>query len=374
MKKTLPLVIALSLLLAACVQASPRAPASTLPVGETSTTKTSDQTPGPENPAVLTVLVHDSFAVSAELVQAFEEENKVTVHFVKGGDAGATLNRAILSAAAGTPAGDVLYGVDNTFLSRALQQELFEPYNAPALAKVPDSFKLDPANRALPINYGDVCINYDVQYFQEHELPLPENLVQLIDPTFMGMLVVENPVTSSPGLSFMLATIAEQGEDLWLEWWGAMKENGLTIAPDWETAYYTNFSGSSGRGAYPMVVSYASSPVAEVIYSDPRVTDAPTASLVFDNACWRQIEFAGILKGTKQPELARKFIDFLLSPEFQADVPLQMFVYPVLDGVQLPEDFINYSQIPKNPASLDPARIAENRDAWIKAWSDLMLK
>ena len=361
LKKKIIFILALSLLLGGCTFPTP------IPSAQPGTADPKTE------PGTLNVLVHDSFAVSAELITAFEAANNAKINFIKGGDAGSTLNRAILASAAGSPEGDVLYGLDNTFLSRALEQDLLEPYNAPALGQINAEFKLDPTNAALPIDYGDVCINYDVAYFEEKKLPLPENLTQLIDPTYMGLLTVENPATSSPGLAFMLTTIAEQGEDRWLEWWGAMKENGVVVAPDWETAYYTNFSGSSGQGAFPMVVSYASSPAAEVIYSDPKVTEAPTASLVFDNACWRQIEFAGILKGTPNGELARKFIDFLLSADFQADVPMQMFVYPVLQGVELPADFVQFSQSPENPATLSPALIAEKRDGWIKAWSDLML-
>ena len=183
-----------------------------------------------------------------------------------------------MASAAGTPEGDVLYGLDNTFLSRALEQDLLEPYNAPALGQIDAEFKLDPTNAALPVDYGDVCISTTWPTSRRKSCSLPENLTQLIDPSYLGLLTVENPATSSPGLAFMLTTIAEQGEDRWLEWWGAMKENGVVVAPDWETAYYTNFSGSSGQGAFPMVVSYASSPAAEVIYSDPKSDRGATAS------------------------------------------------------------------------------------------------
>jgi len=322
----------------------------------------------------LTVMTHDSFAVSAGVIAQFEAENNVKVNFVKGGDAGAALNRLILTSLSGKPEADVFFGLDNTFLSRALENDLLEAYEAPTLAEIPESLRLDPQNRALPIDYGDVCINYDRAWFADHSLPLPQSLTDLTKPIYKGLLVVENPATSSPGLSFFLASVAEFGESGWQAWWQALKNNGVVIVSDWERAYYTNFSGSSGRGSQPMVVSYASSPAAELVYAATPLEEAPTGSIVADGTCWRQIEFAGILKGTTQRALAEKFIDFLLSKPFQEDVPLQMFVYPVLPGAALPEVFTRASAVPVRPASLDPGLIAERRDEWLRAWTDLMLK
>jgi thiamine transport system substrate-binding protein len=203
---------------------------------------------------------------------------------------------------------------------------------------------------------------------------VPQSLEDLTKPEYAGLLVVENPATSSPGLSFLLATIATFGEEGWQSYWQALKANGVVVVSDWETAYYTNFSGSSGRGAQPMVVSYATSPAAELIYAETPLTEAPTASIVADGACWRQVEFAGILKGTQKRDLAEKFIDFMLSQPFQEDVPLQMFVYPVLPAAKLPEAFVQASQVPQKPATLDPELIAQKREAWVQAWTELMLK
>jgi len=331
------------------------------------------QTPGKQI-SQLTVMTHDSFAVSAELVAQFEAENQVKVNFIKGGDAGAALNRLILTSLSGAPEADVFYGLDNTFLSRALDNALFDAYDAPALAKISPEFKLDPENRALPINYGDVCINYDKAWFASKGLPLPQSLEELTKPIYKGLLVVENPATSSPGLSFFLASVAEFGETGWQRWWQALKDNGVVIVSDWESAYYTNFSGSSGRGGQPMVVSYASSPAAELIYAETPLEESPTGSIVADGTCWRQIEFAGILKGTPKRALAEKFVDFLLSKPFQEDMPLQMFVFPVLPDASLPEAFTRASAVPAKPASLEPQVIAAQRDGWVRAWTDLMLK
>lgn len=352
-KKLIILSFAFSLLVGACqATAEPPAPA----------------------PQGLTVIVHDSFSASEGVITAFETANNAKLTFIQAGDTGSALNRLILtSVGSQEPEADVFYGLDNTFLSRGLEQDLFEPYQPAALAAVPDKFKLDPTFKVIPVDYGDVCINYDKAWFAENQLRLPASLQDLTKPEYQGLLVVQNPATSSPGLSFMLATIAEFGENAWLEWWQAMKSNQVTIVSDWETAYYSNFSGSSGQGPQPMVVSYASSPAAELIYAETELEESPTASLVAPGMCWRQVEFAGILKNTPNRALAKKFFDFLLSEEFQEDMPLQMFVFPVLPEAMLPEGFLRASQIPETVASLDPDLIAARRDGWVNDWTNLML-
>lgn len=328
--------------------------------------------PTPSNePVTLTVMTHDSFAASADVISAFEQANNVKLVFLKSGDAGATLNRAILSK--DSPQADVLFGVDNTLLSRALDEGIYESYESPLLANIPTEFKLDATNGALPVDYGDVCINYDKAYFKEHSLTIPQTLADLTQPKYKGLLVVENPANSSTGLAFLLATIAEYGADGYITYWQQLKDNGLVIVNDWNTAYYTNFSASSGHGQQPMALSYASSPPVEVIYAATPLDDAPTASLVGKNMCFRQIEFVGILKGTQHRALAEKFVDFMLSVQFQEDMPLQMFMYPVNPEAKLPEVYVKYAQIPTEPALLDPQTIAANRDQWLNDWTEAIL-
>jgi thiamine transport system substrate-binding protein len=320
----------------------------------------------------LTVMTHDSFAISEDVVAQFESENNVKVEFVRSGDTGAALNKAILSK--DNPLADVFYGVDNTFLTRALEAQIFESYASPALAQVPAEFQLDPNNGALPIDYGDVCINYDKAYFEDNGLAIPTSLEELTQPEYAGLLAVENPATSSPGLAFLMATVAEFGEDGYLNYWQQLVDNGLVVVNDWETAYYTNFSGSSGQGPQPMVVSYGSSPAAEVVYAESPIEVAPTASIVGTNTCFRQIEFAGILAGTANRDLAEKFIDFMLSPAVQEDIPLQMFVFPVSNEAQLPAAFEDNVDIPEHPATLAPDLIDANRETWINAWTETVLQ
>lgn len=332
---------------------------------------TATATPVSTEPQTLTVMTHDSFAVNEDVVKAFEEANNARLVFLQSGDAGAVLNKAVLTKDA--PLADVLFGVDNTFLSRALEADIFEPYQSPALNEIPDAFKLDDSNRAHPVDYGDVCINYDKAYFAAQNLAVPQSLDDLTKPEYKGLLVVENPATSSTGLAFLLATVAHYG-DSFTEYWQALKDNGVVVVDGWETAYYNNFSASSGKGPQPLVVSYGSSPAAEVVFADPPIDDSPTASILGPDTCFRQIEFVGILKGTQNRALAEKFVDFMLGKQFQEDVPLQMFVYPVNPSATLPEAFTKYAQAPEQTAQLAPDVIAEKRDAWIQAWTDVVLK
>ena len=323
-------------------------------------------------PVTLTVMTHDSFAISAELVTQFEQAHNATLVFVPSGDTGAALNRAILSKEA--PQADVFYGVDNTFLARALEAGIFETYASPLLADIPATFQLDSENRALPVDYGDVCLNYDRAYFETHNLPIPQKLADLAAPEYAGLLVIENPATSSPGLAFLMATIANFTEERYIDFWTDLRANGVVVVNDWETAYYTNFSGSSGRGPQPLVVSYNSSPAAEYIFADPPVDEPPTGSITAPLACYRQIEFVGILAGTQQRALAEQFVDFMLSVPFQEDVPEQMFVFPVIPNAKLPEAFERFAPPAAQPATLDPALVAENRDRWIEEWTQTVLR
>lgn len=324
---------------------------------------------GTQQPTTLTVMTHDSFAISEDVVIAFETANNVDVVFLQSGDAGTMLNKAILAKDA--PLADVMFGVDNTFLSRALEADIFDSYRSPALSDVPAEFVLDSSFRALPVDYGDVCINYDKNYFVKNNVALPQSFEDLANPEYNGLLVVENPSTSSPGLAFMLATRAYFG-DGFLEYWQSLKDNGLVVADGWETAYYTNFSASSGQGPQPMVVSYASSPAAEVFFASEPLTESPTASIIASGMCFRQIEFVGILKNGQNRDLAEKFVSFMLGKEFQEDLPLNMFVYPVNQTAQLPEVFVQHAQVADQPASITYEDIAANRDAWIEAWAEVM--
>ena len=352
------------IILGACAPLQPKTPIVSL--------QSAPLTPFPTIEATqeLSVMTHDSFAISEEVLNVFQNQYNANVRFLKSGDTGSAVNKAILSKDA--PLADVFYGVDNTFLSRALEEGIFETYQSPILAVIPDEFELDPQHRALPVDYGDVCLNYDKAYFAQRNLPPPQNLVDLLKPEYKSLLVVENPATSSPGLAFLLATIGQFGEDGYLDYWEGLVENDVKVVNDWEVAYRSEFS--RWGGTRPIVVSYGSSPPFDVIFSEEPIEEPLTTAILSDGSCFRQIEFVGILKGTRNRALAEKWIDFMLSPQFQDDVPLQMFVLPVNPKAHLDETFEKYLAIPNNPAKVSPDQIAANREKWIQAWTEVVLR
>lgn len=323
-----------------------------------------------ESPRELKVITHDSFAISEEVITQFEEQYGAKVQFIKAGDTGTALNKVILSK--GSPLGDVFFGVDNTFLSRALTEEIYEPYNSPLLNSIPDEFKIDNQNRALPVDFGDVCPNYDKAFFRSAGTTPPTSLEDLLNPEYRGLLVVQNPATSSPGLAFMLTTIGRFGEEGYLDYWQGLVDNDMLVVNDWESAYYNEFSVHGGT--HPIVISYGSSPPAEVIFAEIEIAEPPTGVLVENESCFRQIEFIGIVKGTQNRELAEKFIDFVLSPSFQEDMPMQMFVFPVNQEAQLPEQFVEFASIAESTAEVDPDAIAEKREIWLQDWTATVLR
>jgi thiamine transport system substrate-binding protein len=323
-----------------------------------------------ETPTEVVLVTHDSFAISPEVKQAFEDESGYTLRILKAGDAGEIVTRALLTA--GNPEGDVLFGVDNNLLQRALDGDVFEEYESPELANTDPALRLDPEHRATPIDRGDVCLNVDKGWLAERGLEAPQQLEDLILARYRDLLVVENPATSTPGLAFLLATVAKFG-DRWQSYWRGLRLNGVLVVDGWEEAYYSRFSGSGGsRGKRPIVVSYASSPPAEVIFAKPRPTEAPTG--VVETSCFRQVELAGVLRGAKNQEGARALIDFMLGKRFQEDIPLQMFVFPARDDAALPPEFEEFAVVPESPLELPPEEIEENRERWVDEWTDIVIR
>jgi len=324
-----------------------------------------------EEPTDVVLVTHDSFVVSKDVKRAFEKESGLKWRILQSGDAGEALTKALLTA--GNPQGDVFFGVDNNLLSRALEGDLFFPYESPALDNVDPEHILDREHRVTPIDHGEVCLNYDKAWFAERGLEPPRWLDDLVQPRYGGLLVVENPATSTPGLAFMLLTIARFGEDGWRDYWQKLRENDVLVVDGWEEAYTARFSGAAGsRGNHPIVVSYASSPAAEVIFRTPRPKEAPTA--VVADSCFRQIEFAGVLRGARNEEGAKKLVDFMLSKRFQEDVPLSMFVFPVIKDAALPPEFERFAGVQFPPHDLPPDMIEANRDDWVKEWTDIVIR
>ncbi|SFF61330.1 thiamine transport system substrate-binding protein [Actinacidiphila alni] len=323
----------------------------------------------------VTLVSHDSFAASDAVLKEFTKETGYTVKVLRGGDAGAAVNQAILTK--DHPQGDVFFGVDNTLLSRALDNGLFTPYTAKDLGQVPADVQLDAAeHRVTPIDSGDVCVNYDRAYFTTHKLTPPTTFADLVKPQYKNLLVTENVATSSPGLAFLLGSAASYGDDQWQAYWKQLKSNGVEVVDSWEQAYNERFSGSAAgkkaKGDKPLVVSYASSPPAEVVGVTPAPAQSPVG--VATGTCFRQIEFAGLLHGAKNTAGGQALIDFMLSKAFQEDMPLNMYVDPVRKDAAEPEVFTKYGAKITDPESMAPDKIAAKRDEWAKSWSSIVLK
>jgi thiamine transport system substrate-binding protein len=326
----------------------------------------------------VTLVSHDSFVASDAVLNAFTKETGYTVKVLKSGDAGAALNQEILTK--GSPRGDVFFGVDNTLLSRALDNGIFTSYEAEGLDRIPAEYQLDAdEHRVTPIDTGEICVNYDKKYFAGKKLDPPSSFADLTEPAYKNLLVTENAATSSPGLGFLLGTVGEYGDGGWEGYWEKLSDNGVKVVDGWEQAYNEEFSGSAGGkkagGDRPLVVSYASSPPAEVLYADPQpqtVEDAPTG--VATGTCFRQTEFAGLLDGAENETGGKALLDFLIGKTFQEDMPLNMFVNPVVDDAELPEVFTKFGAKVEEPATVAPDRIAENREQWVTSWSSLVLK
>jgi len=323
------------------------------------------QPPPPPEPGEITVVTHDSFAVSEGIIESFEESTGITVNLLTGEDTGSMLSQVILTK--DNPIADVVFGIDNTFLQRALDEDLFVPYRSPAVETVPAELQLDAQDRVTPIDYGDVCVNY---WIDATDGAPPETLEDLADPRHAGSFVTQNPETSSPGLAFLLATVAAFGVDGWEDYWTGLRDGGVSVTAGWSEAYFGEFVAGGGDRA--LVTSYATSPVAEVLFADPPTDTPPTG--VLTDGCFRQIEFAGILAGTGNLPGAQAFIDFMLSDTFQEDIPLNMFVFPASSSAQVPEVFATHAVAVPEPLSLDPALIAAERDNWTRRWVEIVLR
>ncbi len=316
---------------------------------------------------------HDSFSVSTEVIAQFEDETGTQVEFLALGDAGEALNKMILSKE--SPLADVFFGVDNSFLSRALGAGIFVPYRSPVLADIPADLQLDPEYRLLPVDFGYVNLNGDRNWFEAENVPIPTTLEELTRPEYAHALVIPNPATSSPGLAFLLATIAHFGEEGYLEFWQALRDNDVLVTDGWSDAYFGHFTvGSGGTGDRPLVVSYTTSPPADVLYASDGRSEPASLNLNLNDGVFRQIEFVGIVAGTAKRELAQQLVDFMLSRPFQEDMPLQMFVYPALPSASLPELFVRFAAAPTESVSFAPETIEANRERWIESWTATVLR
>lgn len=315
-----------------------------------------------EGSGTVTLVTHDSFALSDGLLEAFEETSGYDVEHVAAGDAGTLVNQLVLTQE--SPLGDVVFGVDNTFASRAVEAGVFEAYTPEGLDESVAGL-VEPGLEGLtPIDRGDVCLNVDTAWFEAEGLDAPAALEDLTDPAYNDLTVVANPATSSPGFAFLLATIAAFGEGDWQDYWAQLADNGLRVTDGWSDAYYVDFSGGGEGGERPIVLSYATSPAFTVTEDG---SESTTAALL--DTCFRQVEYAGVLAGTQNPDGARALVDFLTSPEVQADIPENMYMYPADESVELPAEWEQFAPLADDPYVVTPQEIEAQRDEWIQQWT-----
>lgn len=285
---------------------------------------------------------HDSFAISDELIQQFETETGYDLQILRLGDTGSLTNQLILTKNA--PVADAFFGIDNTFQGQALEQGIV-------------------SGQVTAIDYSDVCFNYDIAWFEENGVNPPTSWRQLGDEQYRGLTVVTNPRFSSPGLAFLATTHAgfETSAEVFA-YWRSIRDNGVKVAGSWEDAYFSDFTRYGGDR--PIVLSYASSPAAEVN------ADGTPGSAALLSECFRQTEFAGVVKGSANEAGARALVDFLLSDSFQRSVPEAMYVYPAVVGTEVPESWAQFA-LPAESTIGDTLDINANRDRWLKDWSDV---
>jgi thiamine transport system substrate-binding protein len=315
----------------------------------------------------LRVLTHSAFAVPKPLLTQFEKEAGVKLRISKAGDAGEMLNKLILTRKA--PIADVVYGIDNTLAAKAIAADVLDAYNGPASQRAAAQTLPAPL---VPVDYGYVTINYDVQWFAKRKMALPASLDDLTQPAMARLLVVQNPATSSTGYAFLLATIGAMGEEKAFDWWAHMRKGGVKVAKGWTEAYYTDFSRAAG-GARPLVVSYATSPAAEVFYSKEKITESPTGSLVIPGAVYRQVEGIALVKGGGARVAADKLIEFMRSPEVQKQMQTEMWMYPV-DATVARADVMKFAPEPAQADAPTEKDVADKGVAWVARWTKVVLK
>jgi len=313
------------------------------------------------------VASHDSWAMPKSVIKAFEKKTGYTVKIETNGDAGQLTNKLVLTKNA--PIADLAYGVDNTFESRAVQAGVYAPYtpkDQPTSTRRFEPADATEAQALTPVDYGDVCVNVDDTWFAKHHTTEPRTLDDLTKPAYKNLLVTPGAATSSTGLAFLLGTVGKYGENGWQGYWKKLVANGVKVDAGWSDAYEVDFTGGGGKGDRPIVVSYASSPP----FTIPDGASKPTTSALLDT-CFRQVEYAGVLNGARNPKGAQAFIDFMLGRQFQSALPDNMYVYPADTSVALPATWSKFAAVAPKPFTVAPQTVSANRDAWLRAWSDI---
>lgn len=308
--------------------------------------------------------VHDSYDLPSHLLNQFEKEHQARVVIIKMGDANAMLNRLILTRGK-YPLADAVFGLDNNNIYKAKEMGILaeqQPSSQPTDVALP---------YALAIDFGFVTLNYDKKWFAQRRLALPKSLEDLTKPEYKDLLVIPNPGTSTPGLAFLLANIGGMGEEKAFAWWAKMRQNGVKVTKGWSDAYYTEFSANGG--SRPIMVGYATSPAAEVFYSDGKLHTPNMGNLFLPAGSYLQIEGAAVLKGTQQADLAGKLVQYLQSQQVQESILTSMWVYPAVSGIEY-YPIILHASVPKTHYAPQADRIAAHQKAWVARWIKTVLK
>jgi thiamine transport system substrate-binding protein len=316
-------------------------------------------------PSKVVLATHDSWAMPKKLVRAFETDTGLDLEVVPNGDAGQLTNKLVLTK--DHPVADVVYGIDNTFASRALDAGVLADGAAPDAPVSAGDYALpgDDGGALAPVDWSDVCVNVDDVWFRKEGRTPPRTLDDLTKPAFRGLFSTPSAATSSPGFAFLLTTVAAYGEDGWQDYWKRLMANDARVAGSWTDAYEGDFT-ATGQGDRPIVLSYSSSPP----FTVPEGGSRPTTSALLDT-CFRQVEYAAVLTGAENPDGARKVVAWLQSREVQEALPDNMYVLPVDDRASLPAVWAKFAKPSPKPFTVDPAEVTEHRDDWIRAWTDV---
>jgi len=318
-----------------------------------------------ESPKTLVVATHDSWAMPKEVLAKFTDETGITVKVQPQGDAGQLTNKLVLTK--DSPLADGVYGIDNTFGARAVTEDVLAPYDAKGMPASAEQYRLgEGSDQLTPIDYSDVCVNVDDTWFAKNGLAPPKTFDDLTEPAYEDLFVTPGATTSSPGLAFLVATVVAEGEDGWQDYWKRLMANGTKVTAGWTDAYEVDFTAGGGNGDRPIVTSYSSSPP----FTIPEGGTKPTTSALLDT-CFRQVEYAGVLKGSDNPEGMEKFIDFMLEKDFQSALPDNMYVYPVDSSVTLPESWAAYAKPAPKPLSMPAEDIQDDLGDWLRDWRDI---
>jgi len=302
----------------------------------------------------LTVYVYESLSwIEEGTVQKFEEMNDCEVKVVKLGDAGNVLTRLVLERK--NPRADVVIGLDQSLAAKAVEEDLLIPYKPENIENIKDEALIfDPEYYVIPYDYGAIAIIYDPEKIHE-ELESFEDLTK-----FKNSLIIQDPRASSTGQAFLLWTIAVY-ENNWKDFWERLMPAILTVSPSWDDSF-----AKFEIGEAPMMVSYAT----DSAYSQYYYGSSKYKVFIPKEGAYVQIEGAGIVKGTDNLVLAQKFIEFILTEDFQKGIPLNQWMFSAID-VELPEVY-QYAVVPEKILTIPAQEISNNLERWLKEWEALL--